>query len=534
MSDLFLDIRLVLLISAVVPSFFLGFFVYAKNNTAIGKIYLFLSVTIAAWLIVTYFSLQSSFPSFELLLIRLSIFFAVPMSMGFMLLAHTFPANNLRMSRKFYLIVTTLNIVTMIIALSPYTFTGLKKIGLETTPIIGPGIVLFSIVTTFFSASAIYFLVRNYKILNGEEKQQAKFILIGMLAMLGLIILTILIPVVFWGISFGVVFIPIYALIFLVMTALAIVKHRLFDLKVVAAQALTYALWIVLLAQIFTSPTLGFRIANIFSLLLTIVFGILLIKSVVREVLQREKLELLTKELESANVKLQEADKMKSQFLSFASHQVKSPMTVVKDYAELIKDGSYGDVPDKVKETATKIHDSAERLIALVNNLLDLRKLEEGKVEFNFAPMDLNALVKNIFEVMKTLADAKGLQMTLEAPAEPVNVKGDTEKLRQVVQNLIDNSTKYTEKGFIKVRVEHIEHKVRVSVSDSGLGIPQDLIPNLFEQFNRGSKEAKKIQGTGLGLYIAQQFMKGHGAKVWAQSDGPGKGSTFTLEMDTL
>lgn len=225
------------------------------------------------------------------------------------------------------------------------------------------------------------------------------------------------------------------------------------------------------------------------------------------------------------------ADRTKTQFLSFASHQVKSPMTVVKDYADLIADGSYGTIPDKVKETAKKIHESADRLINLVNNLLDLRKLEEGKIEYNFAPMELNALVKNVFEELKTLANEKGLKMGLEVPSQPITLQADSEKLRQVIQNLIDNSIKYTEKGWINVKLEVLGSKIQIVVSDSGLGIPKNLIPELFEQFNRGSAEAKKIKGTGLGLYIAKQFVEAHHGRVWAESEGSGKGSRFIVEL---
>src|SRR3989344_6293597 len=123
-------------------------------------------------------------------------------------------------------------------------------------------------------------------------------------------------------------------------------------------------------------------------------------------------------ELEKINEKLIIADRMKTQFLSFASHQVKSPMTVVKGYAELIMDGSFGAVPDKVKETAEKIKESSDRLIALVNNLLDLRKLEEGKVEYTMADFDINALTKNVVEELQTTAKAKGLELTLALPDE--------------------------------------------------------------------------------------------------------------------
>ena len=135
---------------------------------------------------------------------------------------------------------------------------------------------------------------------------------------------------------------------------------------------------------------------------------------------------------------------------------------------------------------------------------------------------------------MKTLADEKSLTFTCEIPGIKVRVKGDAEKLRQVIQNFLDNSIKYTEKGWVKIKLEVKGPKVQVSVSDSGLGIHKDILPTLFEQFNRGSTEAKKIQGTGLGLYIAKQFMEAHHGRVWAESRGPGLGSVFTMEMDVL
>ena len=206
-------------------------------------------------------------------------------------------------------------------------------------------------------------------------------------------------------------------------------------------------------------------------------------------------------------------------------------MTVVKDYADLIRDGNFGEVPDKVKETATKIHNSAERLIALVNDLLDLRKIEEGKIEYNFTQIDLAALLKSTCEELKTLADAKHLAMTWEIPAEPIMINADESKLRQVFQNLLDNAVKYTETGFIKIQAQSSNDKCQIKIEDSGLGIPQDLLTSLFEQFERGSKEAKKIQGTGLGLYIAKQFVLAHHGTITAISDGHGKGSVFIVEL---
>ncbi len=116
-------------------------------------------------------------------------------------------------------------------------------------------------------------------------------------------------------------------------------------------------------------------------------------------------------------------------------------------------------------------------------------------------------------------------------PDEKWLVKADEEKLRQVIQNLIDNALKYTEKGWIRVSMETAADQVLVSVSDSGRGISKELLPRLFEQWTRDSKAAKEIQGTGLGLYIAKEIMKAHSGEIWAESPGEGNGSTFNIRL---
>lgn len=235
--------------------------------------------------------------------------------------------------------------------------------------------------------------------------------------------------------------------------------------------------------------------------------------------------------LQVMNDQLKKLDKLKSEFLSFASHQVKAPMSVVKGYAQLIGDGSFGEVPDKVKETSEKIKESADRLIALVNNLLDLRKLEEGRMDFAFEDTDIAKLTTEVVNDLMTLAQKKKLELTVNVPPEELHGKIDIQKFRQVIQNLVDNSIKYTDSGWVKVSAERVDDSYVIKVSDSGRGMPKDLIPQLFEQFTREKDAAKRIEGTGLGLYIAKQIVLGHRGTIEASSEGVGKGSTFTITL---
>lgn len=501
----------------------LGFVIFYNNRKSVTtRTFLIFSLFATLWSISNYMIYQFHAHALILFITRIHMFFAVWYAFFIFQLFYVFPDEKKIFSHFFKFFIVPVTLIVAALTLSPLVLSRVANTPVGEVAIIrpGPGIVPFGILVGSLIMGGIVILIRKLRKVSREEKMRFRLILVGVATTFGLhLTFNFIFPIIFANprlVPLGAVFtFPMVA-----FTFYAIVKHELFNIKIVATEILTFVLAIVSLIEVILSEntvTLIFR-SGVFILVLT--FGILLIKSVLREIKLREEIEKLSA--------------MKSQFLSFASHQVKSPMTVVKDYADLIADGSFGEVPDKVKETARKIHDSADRLIALVNNLLDLRKLEEGKIEYKFAEMDLNALVKSIVEEMKTLADAKGLALSLEAPQGEIKIKADSEKIRQVIQNLIDNSVKYTEHGYIHVKIQSSNDKCQITVSDSGIGIPPELIPKLFEQFNRGSQEAKKIQGTGLGLYIAKQFMEAHHGRVWAESAGPGKGSTFIVEMGVL
>jgi signal transduction histidine kinase len=151
---------------------------------------------------------------------------------------------------------------------------------------------------------------------------------------------------------------------------------------------------------------------------------------------------VLNAKLDATNRQLGELSTFKSQLLSLASHQIRSPLAAIKGFGSLITDGLYGPVPDKVKETVEKMKSSADELIGLINTLLDLRKVEEGKMDYQFARADLAVLVSQVFELLKPLAELKKIEFTLARPEQEVPVNADAEKLKQVIQNLTDNAIK--------------------------------------------------------------------------------------------
>lgn len=299
----------------------------------------------------------------------------------------------------------------------------------------------------------------------------------------------------------------------------AVLRHNLFNTKILAAEFLTFIIWVAVFIRVMLASSFSDRLQEMGLLALVMFLGVFLVRSVLK--------------LDLAYDKLKELNQQKTAFLSFASHQVKAPITTIRGYASMIQDGSYGEVTDHTKEAAGKIMEIGSQMTSMVDDFLNLRKIEEGKMDFKMSALNLVALVESVVDNLQFLAKAKNIKLTLErSPAIPesLTITGDTVKLRQVFQNLIENAIKYTDKGFVKVSLQSRGMSgISVSVQDSGRGIPPEVLPRLFEQFYRGS--AGSIQGSGLGLFLAREIVKAHGGDIVAESEGEGKGARFSVVL---
>jgi signal transduction histidine kinase len=247
--------------------------------------------------------------------------------------------------------------------------------------------------------------------------------------------------------------------------------------------------------------------------------------------LQKE-VERQTSQLKQANEDLKKLDKAKSDFISIASHQLRTPLTAIRGFTSMILEGSYGRITNVVKDKLEKVYESSDRLIRLVNDLLDLSHMEGGKMEFNFQKVSITQMVKSVCEELDIQAQKKKLKMAINLPEQELFVKADDQKLRQVVMNLIDNGVKYTDKGKVEVFLKEQDGKIIFSVKDTGMGMKEEEIQNLFQKFVRGSEASHyHTEGAGIGLYVARQLIEAHQGRVWAESEGEGKGSTFLVEL---
>jgi len=245
------------------------------------------------------------------------------------------------------------------------------------------------------------------------------------------------------------------------------------------------------------------------------------------------QVEQRTKELQKAYEDLKVLDEAKSEFISMASHQLRTPLSAIKGYISMLIEGSYGEISEKAREKLKNVFQSNERLIKIVNDLLDISKVEMGKMELERAPVQLEDLIQSCYEEMKIGAEKKDLKFILKKPKTPLpKIEIDSLKMRQVFLNLIDNAIKYTQKGKIEIEIEKIDSRISVSVRDTGEGLSEKEKRDVFEGFTRGSAGiAYFIEGAGLGLYVAKKFLELHQGKIWVESGGKSKGSTFYVEL---
>lgn len=245
----------------------------------------------------------------------------------------------------------------------------------------------------------------------------------------------------------------------------------------------------------------------------------------------------LYKDLQDANEKLKSLDKLKTEFLSLASHQLRSPLTAIKGYSSMLLEGSYGPISDIQKESADKIFKSSERMNHMIVRFLDVAKIEQGGMQYVMKLFDLEVMVEEIVKELSVMAKERGLEIIFETDNKmPYEVNGDKEQLWQVVQNLVDNSIKYTKIGWIKVKLskDEMKKKIILNVSDSGMGIKSEVLPTLFQKFSRGEGNKLNVEGSGIGLYLAKHIIEDHKGRIWAESEGENKGASFFMELDDM
>lgn len=243
------------------------------------------------------------------------------------------------------------------------------------------------------------------------------------------------------------------------------------------------------------------------------------------------ELETTSKNLDIANKKLQELDKLKDEFVSLASHELRTPMTAIKGSLSTILEGYAGEISKESREFLAAAYNENDRLIRLVNNLLNISRIEAGRFTFTINKISMSKLINEVVGNLQMSAKEKNLSLTFNQVGVLPMVMADEDKVREVLINLIGNALKFTHKGGVSVAANVKDNMLVISVSDTGSGISREDQDLLFKKFSQvQGSYAKQTGGTGLGLYISKQIIEGLKGSVWLEST-LGKGSTFYFSL---
>lgn len=236
-------------------------------------------------------------------------------------------------------------------------------------------------------------------------------------------------------------------------------------------------------------------------------------------------------QLQTLNKKLEHASKAKSDFLASMSHELRTPLNAILGYTELILDEIYGEVPAKIREVLDRLQHSGRHLLGLINDVLDLSKIEAGKMELSPTEYSAQDIVDTVSSSLRSLAAEKGLELVAGAQANIPVAFGDGKRITQCLMNLAGNALKFTMRGRVEIWVERQGGALVYRVSDTGIGIPQHQLENIFAEFRQAdSTISDEFGGTGLGLSITKTFVELHGGRIWVES-ALGKGSTFFFSI---
>ncbi len=706
----FEGLRLPILIFTIAVNSFLAAVVFKNSRrNATNQIFTALSLVTTLWLIDVYLSVTPSLLNTELLWVRLSIFLASIQILLFYLLAHTLPEEELHIKKVglYALIVATL--LVMSDALSPFAFTGVNIVDKKIEALPGPGLSIFVLFAIGLSFGAIYSFVKKSHKASGHEKNQYNYVITGLSLMLGLLIFTVLIPVALFKNSQFVPLAPLYTIIFLGMTTIAIIRHRLFNIRSVIARSVAYLLIVTTFVLLYTAAVFAisyifFKNAHINAVqhvtyialallftptiywlkqrfdavtnriffkdaydaqdvlnqlssaivaeidlhrilsatrhiltgalkssfvefvlledghprlefsqdlkaqtrlkevsqhmeeqhkeilitdelskhqtlreelfkdgvaislklstqhqsvgyvlfgekqsgdaygaqdekLLTIVANELAvaIQNALRfeEIKQfsatlQHKVEAATKELRSTNEKLRALDETKDEFISMASHQLRTPLTSVKGYMSMVLDGDAGKISGTQRKLLQQSFVSSQRMVYLIADLLNVSRLKTGKFVIDSVPTNLADVIEGEISQLVEAAKERSLELIYHKPKNFPILMLDETKIRQVIMNFVDNAIYYTPSGgHISVNLNEREDTIEFTVVDDGLGVPKTEQHHLFSKFYRaGNAKKARPDGTGLGLFMAKKVIVAQGGAIIFKSQ-EGKGSTF-------
>ncbi len=392
-------------------------------------------------------------------------------------------------------------------------------------------ITIILIVITYFKVKVL----QKNKLSSTKERNTNSF---GLIFISLLAFLLVFSTTEYWATTFDVYEISLYGLfilpVFLLSIVISMSKQNLFNLNAYRQQIFAYLVLAMVTSQLFFLKNTSDLTLNILTILISAVLIYYLNKNIKKEIEDKKKIIELANNLEIVNSRLKELDQQKSEFISLASHQLRGPLTAIKGYGSLILEGDFGPLTPEVKEAVETMYKSTQALIVIVGDYLDVSRIEQGRMKYDFTDFNLQSIIQTLTEELGPSVKIANLSLNFTStPNEDFFVNADQGKIKQVIGNLIDNSIKYTKQGSITISLSRIGDRITMKIQDTGVGIIPEVKPRLFEKFTRAPDASRtNIMGTGLGLYVAKKMIEAHRGRIWAESEGKDKGSTFYIELE--
>ncbi len=574
----------------------IGLIVYLNNRKdSSGKVVAVISVTIGFWVLSAFLSDVTKNELLSLFLNRFIFVALISFIGGLFYLPFVFPMRSkIANTIKIFIIVFSV-MFGLITLFTPLIVSSIQFESWGSNITYGKLFMLFTGYTVIVLLVLLTkFIISYIKIKSHTEREKIRLFFTGLILVT---VINVIVQVVIRNIvgsdeyyRFG----NYSVIIFVGYTAYAIIKHQLFNIKVILTEVGVAIVNIAILEQIFLPRNSWQVFINVILLLIVAYGSYVLVKSVIWEIKQKEELQKLSTDLAHANEHLKELDKMKTEFVSLASHELLTPVSAIEGYLSMMLDEHLAKVDDPTAARyLDRIYRSSKRLARLISDMLNISRIEEGRLLVEKKDIDLSELIKQVIDEIKFKAEEmkqtvifdNGKSEALNPKSETISndqkeakwmTYGDPDKIKEVIVNLIGNSIKYSANpGEIKVIVkkvptvvvqstwQKIEDDIKerplddqeaitsavnphfkeivgpeqllISVKDQGIGIPRDELPRLFKKFHRvGDYSTAESQGTGLGLYISRALVELHHGRIWADSEGPSKGSTFTFSLPDI
>lgn len=532
-SDLFdlgvfvhLDLLTVGVAIALLGTF--GCTVYFHNTKSVtGISFLLFSLATMAWGFFNYFQYQLE-PNIALVFLRFSLFFAVWQAFFLFLFFWVFPEDK----KVFSPWLSSLALIGVgavsILTLTPYALSRILSVqdGRIASIENGPFMPIFGLTGTVLVLAGLFvFAQKAWRAGTGHRRPYIRIFFGAAVTFALIIAFNLVFPAVLNDsrfISLGALFILPLAL----SIAISIARDNTFSLKVSSAAFLVCGLAIITFIEIILARAPEIFLLRSMVFILVLVAGIGLIRSVVKEVQQRELIEKQEQELEVVNAQ-------QESLLHFISHEVKGYLTKSEAAFAAISTGDYGAVSPQLQSMSEAALVDTRKGVDTVIDILDASNLKRGTMALAKESFDIGVALAEIVRDLTPVAKERGLDLSYHQDAGAYTLTGDADKMRRhVFRNIVDNSIRYTRKGSVRVHLSRTPHGFRITVTDTGVGITPEDMKRLFTEGGKGAESLKiNAHSTGYGLYIAKMIVEGHGGTIHAQSAGADKGSEFIIDL---